>query len=684
MLRKINFILPIISAILLILAFPVYNLEFLAWIAFLPLFFSLEGKKTKERFLIGYIFGIVFFLGIIYWLFNVSILGTIGLVLFLSLLPSMFTSMCPPKMFDVKYAVFVPSVWVLTEYIRAHIFTGFPWALLGYSQSLNLPIIQIADITGVYGVSFIIVLVNFGIYLVLKRAPKRFYVLFFIFITFILALSYGQKRINQNYPIQDLKVAIIQGNIPQEIKWDMRYKDHILNKYEALTKNSARENPRFIVWPESSVPGYLNEELDLKRRIAKIAESQNVYLLVGTLEEKKNKFYNTATLISNKGKILKNYYKIHLVPFGEFIPLKEKFSWVRNLINKPIGDFDSGKDYTVFEFRLKNSIKAENTIHKTTEFFKFSVLICFEDIFPELSREFVKRGARFLVNITNDAWFGKTNAPYQHMQGSVFRAVENRVPVLRAANTGVSCIIEHTGKVQNSVNIENQKTFVDGYVVATIKSVFSKTIYTRFGDVFCFILFIFIAIILIIRKINPLLFLVFFGILLSSTAGYAEAEVYYRGELDLTVPFIKRYDYVTRVIDGDTIELKKMGRVRLVGIDTPEARYNSKLRRDAKRSGKDKKTIIEMGMKATKFTKSLAEGKKVRVEFDVEKKDRYGRWLAYIYLPDERMLNAELIKEGYAQIYTFVPNVKYVDRFLKLQEEARENNRGFWKEETAP
>jgi len=135
---------------------------------------------------------------------------------------------------------------------------------------------------------------------------------------------------------------------------------------------------------------------------------------------------------------------------------------------------------------------------------------------------------------------------------------------------------------------------------------------------------------------------------------------------------------VTRAIDGDTIELADRERVRLVGIDTPESRYNAKLARDMKSSGQDAATIIAMGKKASDFTKMLAEGKRVRLEFDIERRDRYGRLLAYVYLPDGRMLNAELLREGYAQVYTFPPNVKYIDKFLRIQREARENNKGLW------
>lgn len=165
-------------------------------------------------------------------------------------------------------------------------------------------------------------------------------------------------------------------------------------------------------------------------------------------------------------------------------------------------------------------------------------------------------------------------------------------------------------------------------------------------------------------------------------AGFAYGEIYYRGKIKFPSLFGKKYDYnnilVTKVIDGDTVELENKERVRFIGIDTPEIWESDKLERDIKRTKKDKETIIRMGKAASLFTKSLVGGKRVRLEFDVEKKDRYGRLLAYVYLPDGKMLNAELLREGYAQIYTFPPNVKYIEMFRKLQEEAREQNRGLW------
>ncbi len=672
---KYKFALPIISALLLILAYPKFNLEFFAWIAFIPLFFALENKNIKQRFIAGYIFGIVFFSSILYWLTNVTIPGTIILILLLSLAPAIFCLLyaihLPVRQAYPVYAIiFVPSAWVLTENLRAHLFTGFPWALLAYSQSLNLPVIQIADITGAYGVSFLIVLVNFGVYLALKKTPKRFYILFFIFILFTLVWTYGRNRINYIYPAaQGLKVSVIQGNIPQRLKWNPLYKKFIIDKYCALTEESLKENPHLVIWPETALPGYLEEESYVRHQILDLAKSGNTHLLVGAIRGENSEVFNSATLISDKGKVSQNYDKIHLVPFGEFVPFEKLLFPMRAFIDKPIGDFDRGSEFTVF---------------KTTQGHSFSALICFEDIFPGLSRRFVKKGARFLVNITNDAWFGKTAAPYQHVQGSIFRAVENRRPLIRAANTGLSCIIDHKGKILKSVRAGKDEIFVEGYVTGMIMPIFTKTFYTRFGDVFSWVCIVLVLLGLVRGPPKYARILILALILIHASCAYSEDEVHYRGKFKFAFPFGKKYSYdnilVTKVIDGDTIELQNRERVRLIGIDTPEVWLNPKLERDRKRTKRDYETIIAMGKIATEFTKNLVEGKKVKLEFDVEKKDRYGRLLAYVYLPDGRMLNAELVKEGYARVYTFPPNVKYVNMFLELQREGRENKRGLWGE----
>jgi apolipoprotein N-acyltransferase len=676
---------PLISAILLVLAFPRFNLQFLAWISLVPLFFAIEKQNGKTRFFIGYLFGLIFFSGILYWLVNVTVPGAVTLILILALFPALFGSLY--AIHNTQYAIlYVPSLWVLTEYLRSHFLSGFPWALLGYSQSLTLPIIQIADITGPYGVSFLIVLVNLSFYLMLKKSPKRFHILFFVLFLLVLVLSYGHNRLNRNYPRQTLKVAVVQGNIPQEMKWDPAHRGLISEKYTHLTLQSLKDAPRLVVWPETSVPGYLEGERDLKEAVTSLAEESGVYILAGTLREERQRFFNSATLVSNNGKILESYDKIHLVPFGEFVPFDDAVSWIRSYIDKPIGDFDKGKGFTVFNFDVKEKIPDDKNIHKITEFYKFSALICFEDIFPDLCRRFVKRGARFLVNMTNDAWFGKSPAPYQHAQGSVFRAVENRVPVVRAANTGLSCIIDHRGKMLNSVRVDGEEVFVEGFASGLIRPIFGNTFYTRYGDVFSWICAIVVLFGLVRRRVRnsaPVI-LLSIAILASLLSGCLKDDVHYKGKFRFSMPFSKKYDYndilVVRAVDGDTVELENGEKVRLIGIDTPEAWYGPKLERDARRTKRDHRTIMKMGKRAADFTKKLVTGKKVRLEFDVEKRDRYGRLLAYLYLPDGKMLNSELLSEGYAQVYTFQPNVKYLDKFLELQKEARDNERGFWKE----
>lgn len=492
-------ILPSIAAILLILAYPNFNLQFIAWFSLVPLFLALENNNAKQRFVKGYIFGIVFFSGILYWLFfSVSIPGAIVLVLMLSFAPAIFCCLyLSAERYQIYAIAYVPAAWVLTEYLRTYLFTGFPWALLGYSQSFNIPLIQIANITGVYGVSFLIILVNFGLYLTLRKAPHRFYILIFILALITTSLVYGERAIRRVYPAQTLRVSVIQGNIPQNIKWDSNYRTFIMDQYKRITKNAISETmPHLVIWPETSLPGYI-EEKDLHKAISDLAKSEETYLLIGTLHGEGLNAFNSACLISNKGTVLKRYDKIHLVPFGEFIPFEDKFPWIRSSMGRPVGDYIRGKEYTVFKFKPKETISSPEVIKKTDGFYSFSCLSCYEDIFPELSRRFVKEGACFLINLTNDAWFGKTSAPYQHLQGSIFRAVENHVPVLRAANTGVSCIIDSNGQITKVVKKGKDEIFIDGYATGNISATLMKTFYTRFGDVFSWA-----CIILVLLKIG--------------------------------------------------------------------------------------------------------------------------------------------------------------------------------------
>jgi apolipoprotein N-acyltransferase len=497
-----DLLLSLSSAILLVLSFPGFNIEILAWVGFVPVFFALKNKSRKEAFFLFFITGIIFWWGIIYWLVHVTVTGTILLVLYLALYFGIFgliiSSIQHPRLAGRQAAssiqlLFLPSIWVTLEYLRSHLFTGFPWALLGHSQYLNLPVIQIADITGAWGVSFLVMMSNVMIYSVIGYrlsviGGKQKYLLPILCI--LVTLTYGYYKIYRTPNTEHrtpIKISVIQGNIPQELKWNPGSEDFIVKKYLTLTTEVKEDKPDLIVWPEAAMPVVLQGDCQLYERIQKFIEKIQIPILLGAVTLKEDRYYNSALLISGNGKLLSKYDKLHLVPFGEYVPLKNIFRFLETVV--PIGDFSQGKDYTIFkvpstEYRVQSRETQNN----------FAVLICFEDLFPQLSREFIKRGADFLINITNDAWFKKTTSPYQHLQASVFRAVENRVYLIRSANTGISGFIAPTGKILSLVHDKaSREIFISGY---STKEIFiakkNLSFYTRYGDVFVIICFLFI------------------------------------------------------------------------------------------------------------------------------------------------------------------------------------------------
>ena len=488
------------------LTLPFANGKFwiFAWFGFVPLLFVLEDKSKKQAFFFAYITGILFWLGVVYWLANVTVIGLILLVLYLALYFGIFGLVVSRSCLVLSpyYLILVPSLWVLLEYVRSYLLTGFPWALLGYSQYKNLTAIQIADISGVWGVSFLVMLGNVLIYKVIGDRPwvigrdeksfircSRFIVPLFLLIS---SFIYGFYKVNlpsRAYHLSStLKVSVIQGNIPQELKWDPRAKPAIIDKYLKLTREVSRNNPGLIIWPEAASPCYLNQEEFCFNKIKHLSRQIGIPLLLGTVATEGEIYYNSALLVGGNGDFLCRYDKIHLVPFGEYVPLRNIFTFLDTVV--PIGDFTAGREYTVFE--IQNPLPCRQA-GKSKIQNRFSVLICFEDVFPELSRRFVKKGADFLVNITNDAWFGCSSSPYQHLAASVLRAVENNVFVVRAANTGVSAFIDSRGRIVSLVqNQLGKDIFIEGFHTQSISSAQGvPTFYCRFGDIFIFLLSIY-------------------------------------------------------------------------------------------------------------------------------------------------------------------------------------------------
>jgi apolipoprotein N-acyltransferase len=364
-----------------------------------------------------------------------------------------------------------------------------------------LAFIQVADITGIYGISFLLVAINgaFADALLLKqrRLERPLYSLIptisgfvMLFIALLSTFSYGLYKLNQKRDGFNMRAAVIQGNIEQDKKWDSAYQNAVINTYQELSLAVSRDNPHIIVWPETSVPFYFGRDREFTDNLISFQKQLNSYLLFGSVLAKEQKtenkrsprpgtgYTNSAVLLDKNGNISYIYDKLHLVPFGEYVPLRSLLFFVDKLV-VGVGDYIPGDSY----------IKA------VTPFGSFGTLICYEIVFPGLVRKFYVRGGDFIVTITNDAWFGKTHGPYQHFSMAVFRAIENRKPVIRAANTGISGFIDSSGRI-----VGTTKLFDRTSLVKDIKTDRTLTPYTKYGDIFSYLCIVCSVLLLIKRK----------------------------------------------------------------------------------------------------------------------------------------------------------------------------------------
>jgi apolipoprotein N-acyltransferase len=476
-LRLTPWMLVFLSAALLRLSFPRPGIWPLAWIALVPFLFSLERKDTAQVFFMSLAAGYVYNVALLFWLIHVTVGGMLVLCVYLALYVAVFGLAWAYSRRYFSFGarlVFAPSVWIALEYVRAHLLTGFPWAFLGYTQTPAVIALQGADLFGCWGLSFILVFVNVFLFEGLS-APgglslrsRRFLIPVAVVIAWF---SYGFWRMSQ--PVIEtcpLKVAVVQGNIPQEIKWVERFSEGIFRKHALLSELTVlKEGPGLVIWPETSFADYLEAGVN-DRELSDLAAQLQVPLVIGAVRFEDMRYYNSAFLYDAQGRLQMVHDKIHLVPFGEYLPARRYLHFLENII--PIEDFTPGDDFHIF------------SVPAACPGLRFGVLVCFEDIFPELSRTFVARGADFLVNMTNDGWFGDTSSPFQHAQASVLRAVENRVYVVRAANTGVSCIIDDAGRIVAGVREEaGRETYVRGEAAAVIAATRRTSLYTHVGDV---------------------------------------------------------------------------------------------------------------------------------------------------------------------------------------------------------
>jgi len=498
-------ILAFSSACLLVLSFPDFNYSMCAWVGLVPLFLAVDKERARSAFGTSFLSGVLFFLGTVYWLVHVTLPGMLAVVAYLAVYFGLFGMFASAALsmdrkgeecsnLQLCIPLFsIPAFWVILEWIRAHALTGFGWVLIGHSQAPNLTIIQIADITGAYGVSFLVVLVNVAIFLTVRGMRRKEYKIACLAVALTLVFlvtAYGIVKMKKVFVGEKVKVAVVQGNIPQTKKWDQAYRKEIVRKYERLTEAAAGEKPDLIIWPETSVPGFVEFEEDLYVGVSALARKVDIPVLVGTPSADKyatDVLYNSAVLFGRDGKIAGHYNKLHLVPFGEYVPFKRVLSFVERFAPSPIGDFRGGEEMFVLGFFIERRTATKDATTRFLKKARFSCLICFEDIFPELARQAIRNGASFLVNMTNDAWFKYSSAPYQHAQNSVFRAIENRAYVVRAANTGYSCFIDQKGEIVDAVGVPGNNIFVDGYRSHDVTLSRVRTFYNIYGDMFVFI-----------------------------------------------------------------------------------------------------------------------------------------------------------------------------------------------------
>jgi len=368
--------------------------------------------------------------------------------------------------------LFAAPLWVTVELLRAILFSGFPWMLTGYALAPYSGTLQMVTWTGVYGLSFLATAVNSIIaHGILKRSFRWLgAAVAAIVIAWFLPVT-GVRPSND--PID---VRIVQTNISLNQAWTKPEFAKLLDELTALSLRDG-SRPRLVVWPETPAPFYLNDDAEFRARVQDIARKLDGYFLIGYIDSAGEGPSNSVGLLSPAGDQISRYDKMHLVPFGEYVPFKPLLFFAESL-TKQVGDFVPGTQYTL----------------GLVDGRKISTIICYESIFPNQVRQFAKQGSELIVLITNDGWFGHSSAPYQHLRMGVVRAVENRRYLVRNANTGISAIIDPYGRIETETPI-GVRTILDG--TAHFRS--DRTFYTQYGDVFAYANVLMVIILLVWR-----------------------------------------------------------------------------------------------------------------------------------------------------------------------------------------
>jgi apolipoprotein N-acyltransferase len=480
-------LLPVLTGILVAISFPRVGLGYLAWVAYIPLIaFVFKTGTSARAFLGGFIAGFVALFALLLWIPDVLIrhggfstfLAWFAFGLLVSVLACYPAAACALTKYLTRRGgatcfLLFPAVWIVLEYAQSlSPFGGLPWILAGYSQSDCLSIIQIVDITGIFGVSFIILWAGTAfVWMVTCKGNKMMACapLLGAILLISACLIYGRISLRhwESAPAP-FRVAMLQGNLSfddPEFVLAEKYRKGYVRMADTLKPGETD----LLVLPESPSPLSFQYEDSYRRVLADLARRYSLGLIFNTIRSSEtadgSAYFNSAYFLDHNGTLTGIYDKIHLVPFGEYIPLSKLFTFAET-ITKDVGSFSPGKDVRVLKL-------GDHPVN---------ALICFEAVFPDLARRFVQKGSQLMVNLTNDGWYGDSAAPYQHLAIARVRSVENRRYLLRATNSGISAIIEPSGRMQASTALLHEAIGMGHFAFIE-----EMTLYTRYGDVFVFL-----------------------------------------------------------------------------------------------------------------------------------------------------------------------------------------------------